>query len=148
MRKKTAIQKKLIFAFTIAGICGVLGNFSIVANGLRIYFLSTLVFLGMLIGWVFLIRIRIVDNSIRKLFYALSFFGVLSFVFRCCRYGLFENIAVIDEYMRYAYHISFTAMPLCTFAVALCVGKREENRPWRLIRKILRAKSLRSRQES
>ena len=132
--KKKAIQKKLILAFTLAGICGVLGNFSFAADGLHMYYWSTLVFLGMLIGWVFLIRIRIVDDSIRKLFYALSFFGALSFVFRCCRYGFFEDIAVIDEYMRYAYHISFTAMPLCTFAVALCVGKRAEKRPWRLIR--------------
>lgn len=47
---------------------------------------------------------------------------MLLFVLRICRYTFFTESVTIDEYCRYAYYISFTAVPLCTFCAAVSMG--------------------------
>lgn len=98
-------------------------------SGLNLYSYS---YIGIIMAWAFLIRKRIVNDSVRKYLLMASGMMVGLFVVRICRWDFFQDVPIVNEYAWYAYYVCFTAVPLCAFLAALCVGKPASEGPPRV----------------
>ena len=125
MLKKTAEQKKIIAAFLVAILAGMLSTIFPIARyfGFGIRSLSSLIYAGTVLGWVFLIRKRIVEVRVRRYLLLAAVFMIAIFVLRECRWYFFEGLEMLDEFARYGYHFCFIMVPFCALLAALCVGK-------------------------
>ncbi len=129
MLKLTAQQKKMFAGVAITGFFAVLFTVSKLHLLLSLYDIHTFLYAGLVIAWGFLVHQRIVNRQVRIHLVTASVFMLILFLSRLVRWRCFRDNAFAQEYAWYAYYVSFVAVPLCAFLAALCVGKKEEEKP-------------------
>ena len=131
MLKMTARQKRMIGWFVIAILVAVLHTSTDLPSVLHLHDVNTLVYAGSVIAWGFLVHQRIVNRQAKRHLVIASIFMFILFFSRLVRWKCFRNNAYVSEFSWYFYYVSFTAVPLCAFLAALCVGKTEKDQPLR-----------------
>ena len=117
--------------FVIAILVAVLHTSTDLPSVLLLHDVNTLVYAGGVIAWGFLVHQRIVNRQARRHLVIASIFMFILFFSRLVRWKCFRNNAYVSEFSWYFYYVSFTAVPLCAFLAALCVGKTEKDQPLR-----------------
>lgn len=128
MLKKTAQQKKLIVAFGVAWLAAIIIT-ALPARWRELSDRGSCLYAGIILAWGFLVKRRIANSYVRRTLLLASYLMAALFVLRLCRWDFFSNSPLFDEYVRYAYYVCFTAVPLCAFQAAVCVGRPMDERP-------------------
>ena len=131
MLKHTPEQKIRLILFVAALISVACISAFWVGRTFQSYNTASVAYLGIVIAWALTIKKRVMIPVIRRQLLIASFFMGFLFIQRVCRWTLFGNVPVVDEYLRYAYYICFTAIPLCAFLSACCTDKTKEEDPLR-----------------
>lgn len=124
MLKWTRYQKKTICLFALFWFLAMLCTGFPLGSKLHLYDIQSFLYMGIILGWGFLVHQRILNVAVRKYLDIATAFMILLFVSRMLRYAYFKDNPVVIEYAWYAYYVSFTMVPLCVLYAALYVGKQ------------------------
>ena len=125
MLKKTREEKRLIAAFVIALIMAEACMTPPIVRNFYFLRLPSRIYAGVILAWGFLVKRRMGNPHVRRLLLTAAGLMISLFVLRVIRWDYFEGNPRVWELLWYAYYLCFTAVPLCSFLAALCVGKTD-----------------------
>lgn len=126
----TRESRRNIFLFFAALLAAVLIN-TLSRDGFMATFLGSLLYCAILLAWDLTVRRRIVHRTMRRCMIAVAYAFLLLFFLRVCRYLVPDGRMGLTRVLWYAYYLPLTAAPLLLLMGALCIGKRDADRPLR-----------------
>ena len=118
MEAYSITQKKHI-AFLLAAFLGGLVLQAVPEYYLRLYGLSSVIFIWIVMAWALSIRRRINQPRVRTLLTFASVVMCMLFVLRQMRYSFFLYNPFVDSFVRLSYYVPYTFLPLTVFLIGL-----------------------------
>lgn len=122
-------SRRNILLFLAALLCAFL--VSLIVHLSHTTNVATFLYSALIFIWLMSARRRILSKSIRRCLMLGAALLILLLCLREFRYEFLDRSPLAARTLWYAYYIPFTAVPLCSFCAALCVGKEEGAKPLR-----------------
>ena len=136
MEAYSITQKKHIAEFLLMFLLALI--FQAVPEKLfLIYGTGTLMFIGIVIAWALSIHRRVNQPKVRAMLILASGIMCLFFVIRQMRYSFFPGDPLLDKYIRLAYYLPYTLLPLTAFFTAIYAAGFEDRAAFQTLRKAL-----------
>ena len=100
----------------------------------HIYGMTALIFGILTLVWTETLRTRLSGETMRRCMLAGAFLLFTLFPLRECRYTVFDAHPLVKRWLWYGYYLPNFSVPFLFFLAALCVDRREEDRPLKAAR--------------
>ena len=114
-KKNTAFFCILLLAAVILG--------PVPREVIHIHNIHSIIYMIIIVGWIMTLRLRIIQDDIRRFLCISAGFMLGLFMLRICRFSYFSDIDFFSVHLWYAYYIPMTAVPTLAFLTAMRIGK-------------------------